>query len=174
MDLPVHRLRPLAVGPARGRLIVPELVVRETTASLRATRGTGGRHEGIVFWAGLAHASGVLISLAIAPDSDHGPGHVRVPECGVLRASRTARGCGLALLAQVHSHPGDDVRHSDGDDDLVLMPFEGMFSLVIARYGTVPIEPGSSVGLHQFQDGRWLRIQPIELAFIILPPLVRP
>ena len=50
-------------------------------------------------------------------------------------ASRAARALGLSVVAQVHTHPGRDTRHSDGDDDLVLMPYEGMFSLVVGEYG---------------------------------------
>jgi len=34
----------------------------------------------------------------------------------------------MGILCQVHSHPGSDTRHSDGDDELVLLPFEGMLS----------------------------------------------
>ncbi len=48
---------------------------------------------------------------------------------------RAARRLGLAVMAQVHSHPGADTRHSDGDDELIVLPREGMFSLVIGRYG---------------------------------------
>ena len=31
------------------------------------------------------------------------------------------------------SHPGRDTRHSEGDDTLIIMPYEGMFSLVVAE-----------------------------------------
>jgi proteasome lid subunit RPN8/RPN11 len=75
----------------------------------------------------------------------------------------------LSIVAQVHSHPGSDTRHSDGDDDLVLMPFPGMFSLVVASYGAGSLLPGQGAGLHQFQDGRWVLIRRSPRALIVVP-----
>ena len=62
---------------------------------------------------------------------------------------------GLGILAQVHSHPGRDTRHSDGDDDLVVMPFENMLSLVAPYYGRA-IRAITDFSVHQFQDRRWV------------------
>jgi hypothetical protein len=75
----------------------------------------------------------------------------------------------MAIVAQVHSHPGDDTTHSDGDDQMILLPFENMFSLVVSRYGLGDISPGRGVGLHQYQDGHWVRVEPVEAAFIVAP-----
>jgi proteasome lid subunit RPN8/RPN11 len=101
---------------------------------------------------------------AMIPDAHHGPVRVIASERAVGHAARTARRFGLAIVAQVHSHPSDDTRHSDGDDRLVLMPYEGMFSLVIGDYGA------GSVGVHQFQDGRWVQVDPVdEQAFAVVP-----
>jgi hypothetical protein len=58
----------------------------------------------------------------------------------------------------VHSHPGQDTRHSEGDDKLILMPYEGMFSLVVADYGHGSLLPNEGAGLHQYQSGRWLQV----------------
>ncbi len=63
---------------------------------------------------------------------------------------------GLGLLAQVHSHPGEDARHSDGDDKMVVAPYQGMLSIVVPHYGHVGMTPLSEVGVHQFQDGHWV------------------
>jgi proteasome lid subunit RPN8/RPN11 len=91
----------------------------------------------------------------------------------VGRMARQVRPHGLAIIAQVHSHPGRDTRHSDGDDKLVLMPFEGMFSLVVADYGAGGLEPANGAGLHQYQDGRWVQVSPTAGAFILVSPLIR-
>ncbi len=93
-----------------------------------------------------------------------------VGERAVARTSRSARAAGLGLVAQVHSHPGHDTRHSDGDDQLVLMPFEGMFSLVVADYGQGGLLPEHGAGLHQFQQGRWVYID--EGALTVASPVV--
>jgi len=78
----------------------------------------------------------------------------------------------LGVVAQVHSHPGDDTRHSQGDDELVLMPFEGMFSLVVGRYGAGGITLEAGVGLHQFQDGRWVQVPSSCSSAVLFVPTV--
>jgi hypothetical protein len=39
------------------------------------------------------------------------------------------------------------------------MPFEGMVSLVVPWYGRVGLRPLSGLGVHQYQDGRWVLIE---------------
>jgi hypothetical protein len=70
----------------------------------------------------------------------------------------------------VHSHPGNDTRHSDGDDQLILMPYQGMFSLVVGDYGHGGHLQAESFGLHQFQEGRWVHVT--NDALIVVPALV--
>ena len=62
---------------------------------------------------------------------------------------------GLGILAQVHSHPGWDTRHSDGDDELIVMPFENMLSLVAPFYGRT-VYSIIDFSIHQFQNHRWV------------------
>lgn len=163
---PVLRQTPLPKLPARGQLIVPAAVVNATATALRASRGDDGRHEAIVLWAGRTAADTTLVVAAVVPDSDHGWGHVLMDERQVSAAARAARRYGLGIVAQVHSHPGNDVRHSDGDDHLVLMPFENMFSLVVGNYGDAPVE---RAGLHQFQDSRWCLVTNPTDALVVVP-----
>ncbi|HVT70442.1 MAG TPA: Mov34/MPN/PAD-1 family protein [Trebonia sp.] len=143
-----------------------------TRAALQRFRGLDGPHEGLVYWAGRRSGEDTLVLGALLPASDHGPQHVFVGEREVGRMSRRARALGLAIVAQVHSHPGRDTRHSDGDDTLILMPFEGMFSLVVADYGRGAITPVDGAGLHQYQDRRWVQVAAeCADAMLIVPPL---
>ena len=105
----------------------------------------------------------------IVPRAIHGPGFVHVSADQVGEAAHQARARRLVLLAQVHSHPGDDTRHSDADDSLVLMAREDMFSLVAAHYGDRALTLAEGVGIHQFQDARWIQVSDAETALIILP-----
>jgi hypothetical protein len=169
----VHRLAQLPEAESRGRLIVPAAVAELTGSALRASRGPDGPHEGLVFWVGRRCDRDTLVLAAIVPDSDHGPRHVFVGEAEVGRTGPRARSLGLALVAQVHSHPGTDTRHSDGDDRLIVMPHEGMFSVVVAGYGRGELAPRGGAGLHQYQDGRWVRIPAgHEDALVIVAPLI--
>lgn len=167
----LHRTRPLPEGPSRGRLIITQSVEITTGTALRKFRGPDCRHEGLVYWAGRRDGSDTLILAVLQPSCDHGPQRVMAPATEIGRIARAAREMGLAVLAQVHSHPGDDTRHSDGDDDLVLMPFEGMYSLVVGRYGDGSIRPEEGCGMHQFQEGRWVRVWPhVAGVLIVVPP----
>lgn len=154
----VHRLTPLPTGPAIGKLLVAEAVVAPTLTALRNSAGEDGPHEGLVLWLGRCIGKTSLVLAAYVPPLDTGWGHVFIGETAVGRAARAARTLGLGVVAQVHSHPGSDTRHSDGDDRLVLMPFEGMFSLVVSRYGHGSLFPARGAGLHQYQSGRWVKV----------------
>lgn len=169
----VYRLTPLPTAANRGRLIVPASVLSATKAALQQFRGADGRHEGLVYWMGRRCEQDALAMTAVVPVSDHGPQHVFIAEAEVGRMSRRARSMGLAIVAQVHSHPGNDTRHSDGDDKLILMPFEGLFSLVVGRYGDGSLLPAEGAGLHQYQDRRWVWISPPSPdALISVPPVI--
>jgi hypothetical protein len=163
----VHRTRPLPSAASRGQLIVATQVLPPTTAALQASCGPDGPNEGLVLWLGRTVGKTTLVLAATVPLTDHGCGHVMCYARAVGAAARTAHSASLGMVAQVHSHPGSDTRHSDGDDDLVLMPFEGMFSLVVADYGLGHLSPPSA-GLHQFQDGRWVHVTNAD-ALVIVP-----
>jgi proteasome lid subunit RPN8/RPN11 len=109
----------------------------------------------------------------VVPESDHGPQGVMVDGQEVSRASRRMRNRNLGLKAQVHSHPGGDARHSDGDDDLVLMPFEGMLSVVAPDFG-IELDALGDLTVHQYQDGRWVLCSPesVERNFEVIPTVM--
>lgn len=154
----VYRRTPLPAGPATGRLLVAEQVLAPTCAALQASSGHHRNHEGLVFWLGRTIGADTVVAAVAVPPTDHRPDGVFVGEAAVAATTRAARGAGLGLVGQVHSHPGHDTRHSDGDDQLILMPFEGMFSLVVADYGHGSLLPEQGAGLHQHQNGRWVQI----------------
>jgi hypothetical protein len=171
-DTGVHRLRPWPTGPLRGNFAVAESVIVSTERSLLTSRGAEASHEGIAFWAGIEMDGRTIILSAIIPTSSHGPQHVRCTEADIREAARAARHLGLGLLAQVHSHGGDDARHSDGDDELILMPFEGMLSIVVPHHGGRGMRPLSGCGIHQFQDKRWALCTAGLAALQTVPALV--
>lgn len=171
--IPVARTKPLPVVAARGNLVVTEAVQRSTANALRSFSGERGEpHEGLVYWAGRIIGNDTYALMAITPDCEHAPYRVVASAETMGTVAQVGRKYRLAVVAQVHSHPGDDTRHSDGDDELVFMPFEGMFSLVVARYGQGSLDPRSGAGLHQFQDGRWVRIDSALSPLIVVPSSV--
>lgn len=155
MTQPFYRTKPLPRGELRGTHRVSSALVASSASVLRQYAEL--RHEGLVFWLGLRVGETTYYLSVAAPATDHGPQRVLFDAQAFGDAAQRAREHGLCLLAQVHTHPGDEARHSDGDDDLIPLPFEGMLSLVAPRYGTDLVNLDGLV-VHQFQDGRWVHI----------------
>lgn len=151
--------RQMPRGPLRGEFAFHEQAVSETERLIPTFRGPEGDHEGMVFLLGVQDEERTIFTSAVAPDADHGPGHVICTAEAVLSVQQAGRAQGLGLLGQVHSHPSASTIHSLGDDDLVLMPFEGMLSIVLPWYGQWGMRPFDSLGVHQFQDGRWVAVE---------------
>jgi proteasome lid subunit RPN8/RPN11 len=168
----VHRIKPLPKAAAKGRLVVGESVATCTLEILRASGANSPSHEGLAWWLGRIVGDDVLVLACHRPQCASGPQFVMAEASATGAASRAARAVGLAIVAQVHSHPGHDTRHSDGDDDLVLMPYEGMFSLVVADYGSGSLLPEEGAGLHQFQKGKWVQIDQPSPALVVAPTQV--
>jgi proteasome lid subunit RPN8/RPN11 len=155
---PVYRRRPLLYGELRGLFLLTEPLLAATREALVSFALAGiddGGHEGIAYWAGREIGDCTVFLQAIVPVAEHSRGCVMVSREEIGRAQRAARANKLGVLCQVHSHPGGDARHSDGDDELVLLPFEGMLSIVAARFG-LNVRGITNLCVHQYQDGRWV------------------
>lgn len=161
----VNRTRPLPRGALQGRYRLADDLIVKTRGALRlfdeAGRRDGG-HEGICYWAGREGLGPTSMEKVLVPKAQHGPGSVFVSAADFADVARRARTMNLGVLAQVHSHPGHDTRHSDGDDDLIVMPFEGMLSLVAPHYGR-DLQSIFDFSVHQFQDHRWVLCEPSSL-----------
>jgi proteasome lid subunit RPN8/RPN11 len=162
----VYRTRPWPVDDLRGRYLICQEVLSVTRRILLEygqPDAHGDGHEGLVFWAGREAGPVTIFLQAVAPKTEHGRGFVRVDRAAVGEAARAARGQSLGILAQVHSHPGPDARHSDGDDNLIVMPFPNMLSVVVPHLGEGLFDLGHAV-VHQFQDETWVVCRPDSVA----------
>ena len=165
--------RELPTGTLRGSFLITDGAVDALEQLLPTYRGPDGAHEGICFLCGYEISSTTIYITAIGPHADHGPGHVRCSEEAVAAVTKAARAYGLGLLAQVHSHPTDRTGHSLGDDEMVFMPFAGMLSIVVPDYARFGVWPLESLGVHQYQDGRWVLCsrESVRASFRIMPAL---
>lgn len=150
----------LPVAPLQGLFVISEAAIEAAERLLPTYRGCGGDHEGIVYLCGREFGDVTVLITAVAPAADHGPRHVFCSERDIDQIVTAAHSHRLGVLAQIHSHPGGWTEHSRGDDDLVLMPFEGMLSVVVPHYGRYGIRPIHHMGVHQYQDGRWVIADP--------------
>ncbi|HLX35645.1 MAG TPA: hypothetical protein VKR30_10450 [Candidatus Limnocylindrales bacterium] len=146
----------LPVRPLEGRFALSDAALSAAESLLPTFRGPDGDHEGLIYFLGVERPRDTLLVAAAAPDADHGPRWVRASQAAILAMTQEAHRNGLAVLSQLHSHPGGWTEHSVGDDDKVLMPFEGMLSFVAPHYGRFGLRPIDGLGVHQWQDGRWV------------------
>ena len=165
--------RKLPTGPLRGRFQITSGAVEALERLLPTYRGPDGPHEGISFLCGYETPATTLYLTAVAPEADHGRGHVRCSEEAIAAVTNAAREQGLGLLAQVHSHPTGAAGHSLGDDEMVFMPFEGMLSIVVPDYAHFGLRPLDSLGVHQYRDGHWVLCtsDSVRANFTIVPAL---
>lgn len=162
----VFRTRPLPRGPLQGEFILSGRIMAETRSALLQFAEAGadeGGHEGICYWAGKELPGKTTFEAVMVPDARHRRGSVFVSAAAYGAMSRRARRLGFGILAQIHSHPGADTRHSDGDDKLVIMPFEGMLSLVAPRYGC-GLHTFDDFSVHQYQSKAWVLCEPESFA----------
>lgn len=158
MEPRIHRTMPLARGLLKGKYIVTEALIDATRRALVKfcdPHVHSIRHEGLVFWGGMEVGGVTLLTTAVVPETDHCPHGVFVNEAAVGAAARLLRQHDLGLLCQVHSHPGCDARHSDGDDELIVLPFEGMLSIVAPYFGR-ELKSIFDAQVHQYQGGKWV------------------
>ena len=154
----VYRTRPLPRDTLRGQYQLAHNLIDDTMRALTAFFDAGrheGGHEGLCYWSGREEPDLTTLEAVIVPSAQHGKHGVFVSEADFADVARRARAMGLGVLAQVHSHPGRDTRHSDGDDDLIVMPFQNMLSLVAPYYGRF-LRTITDFSVHQYQDGRWV------------------
>lgn len=150
----------LPVRELRGEFVITDGALNAAGRLLPTFRGPDGDHEGLIFLLGYELGPLTLFTTALVPDARHGWGHVICGDEAVGAAGRAARGHGLGVLAQLHTHGSDWTEHSIGDDTLIVMPFEGMLSLIAPWYGRVGLRPLYGLGIHQYQDGTWVGIRP--------------
>jgi hypothetical protein len=129
---------------------VPEAVVRETLAHLRAKGATG--HEGVVLWQGTFDPP--RITAAIVPEQETSPARFIVPLAERQRIARSLSGTGQMVVAQVHSHPGVAF-HSPADDADAIPRRIGAYSLVIPDYAARGDLLDGAALFQLSEDGRW-------------------
>ncbi len=154
----VHRTRPLPRGALHGHCRLAHDLIDDTKRALTAFFNAGrheGGHEGLCYWAGREESNLTSLEAVVVPSAQHGRDGVFVSEAAFADVARRARAMGLGVLAQVHSHPGRDTRHSDGDDDLIVLPFQNMLSLVAPYYGRF-LRTITDFSVHQYQERRWV------------------
>jgi len=132
-----------------------------STEALSATIGLlrrAGRRESGVLWYGPRTATGDgNVSLVVAPRQTMSWGNYSVSAEALTEiVSRLPEG--WKPLAQIHSHPGLNVEHSNYDDHMVSS--KRALSLVFPNYGHCRAPFPADLGVHEWQNDYWHLLDP--------------
>jgi len=154
-----------------GLVWVHESVIRKTVAVLQASGDPHDPHEGIVYWAGRRLAGEAVVTTCIAPAARTTRASFETSSLTNAKVVMYLATAGLELIGQVHSHPGEFIDHSKGDDRRALMPYPGFLSVVVPSYARGGMLPLTICGVHAFQDSKFRRLSgsEIDARFRIVP-----
>ena len=160
-----------SIPTGNGTVYLCESVLKQSIETLSSSGNAVEHHEGIVYWAGRRYGLDSLVTTCIAPAATATYGSFKTSSYTNAKVVMWLAREELELLGQVHSHPGSFVDHSQGDDELALMPFEGFLSIVIPHYGQQGIWPLTQCGVHRFEAGQFRRLSTKELekSFRVIP-----
>jgi len=134
------------------RYFISNEVLDFTNFVLREYGSINPSHEGLILWAGRKLDNRTIINSAIAPDTDSSATHIIVkPESMVQFITYLSKN-NLIYMGQVHTHPGNWVGHSTGDNELSCFKRDGLLSFVVPNYGLQGILPLRKCGVHRFMD----------------------
>lgn len=140
---------PCPYQPGGARLVVSTAAVAATGSLLQRA----GRRESGLFWYGSKDADGNgHVMYVVAPRQHMGWANYYVPPDAMTQIV-TGLPDGWKPLAQVHSHPGHHVEHSNYDDRMVSS--RRALSLVFPFYGRTSGTFPSGIGVHECQNGYW-------------------
>lgn len=162
--------QPKALAPGRPMVAITEAVIRASEQYLHA--GFWRPTEKVVYWAGIKREDVFTALTVIRPDARLTRGSFRTTPAANAEVIAFLSDRGLALVGQVHTHPGAWVDHSGGDDEDAFMPRENYISIVVPSYcrgGMLPIE---RCGVHRYEGRTFRRITGDELrASVCIAPL---
>jgi hypothetical protein len=112
-----------------------------------------GRHESGLFWYGTKDAAGNgRVCYVVAPQQRMGWANYSISAKSMTDIVSGLRD-GWRPLAQVHSHPGIHVEHSNYDDRMASI--RSALSLVVPYYGHLRGTFPQGIGVHEFQNNYW-------------------
>src|SRR5689334_10777111 len=135
MIWPFTRKKPVAVRHVPPLVRILESVLSTSVHLLQEFKDERSAHEGILYWCGKDYGSEWIVTTCFLPDAKTTRGSFETSSKSNADMIAFLAANDLQLLGQVHSHPGESVGHSDGDDRGALMPYEFYLSIVVPFYG---------------------------------------
>jgi hypothetical protein len=151
-------------------IVLSELIWETLLDELRWPRSGVER---VAYIDGVACDDLKIATTVTLPDAAMHPTHFTVSGNGMSEAGQHFRPYGMERLAQVHTHPGRDVRHSPFDDENAYSQMDGAISIVLPHHARRRPEL-YECGVHVRDDTGWRRLDVREIndAIRILPGLL--
>jgi hypothetical protein len=162
MVAPVRDSR-LGTRPSRPTVIIPESLIA-TSDALLTQRSPSHRHEDVVYWAGLECGGKWIMLSCIRPAAQVSWGSFKTSAKANAQVVGILAEMGLGLLAQLHTHPGHFVDHSEGDELGAFMAFENFISIVVPHHGQRGMLPLVECGVHRLENRAFRRLNNDEIA----------
>ena len=140
------------------RYVISSKVIKDTERVLQDYANKNPSNEGLVYWAGIVSNNTINITTVIAPNTESDFGRVSTSHKDNFHVVNELSKLKLVEVAQVHSHPGYFVQHSDGDDKWAAFKFEGLLSLVVPNYCKEGMLPLEKCGIHRYENGKFSRL----------------
>lgn len=134
----------------------------------------GSGHENVLYIAGTIDGENRYGMVVVLPDAETGPRFYNTSPASHLAVLEAVSSLDLAIVGQIHTHPGQYVSHSRGDDDLAFTKGQGFWSLVVPFYGTKGFLPLSQCGVHCFQSEEFQILTPeaAQSRVVVLPEVI--
>jgi len=123
-----------------------------------------GRLERVAYIDGVAASDDMSVATTLVfPNAKLNERHFEVSAEAMSQAGRHFRAYHLQRLAQVHTHPGDWVDHSQYDDEMAYSQHRGAVSIVMPNHASC--RPAlSGCGVHVREDGGWRMLAQSEIS----------
>jgi hypothetical protein len=141
-------------------LTVASHILEDTFDALR--RCGAGVHECVVYWLGPSGQPGSIDDV-VQPAHRAGPTWYRIDDDWITPFFLSLRTTRQTVRAQVHTHPGNGVRHSPIDDAFPIAPGEGFVSIVLPSFAQGSVGLDGAYTAVQGSDGTWREHDPSEI-----------
>lgn len=130
---------------------ITEKILRDYSKGIVST-------EGLVYWAGDKAENNIIVTTVIAPKARAYFARIETNHRANLDFVRELNKHKIIQIAQIHSHPGNFIGHSEGDDLWCAFKSEGLISIVVANYCHNGMIPLYDCGVHRFSNEVFSRL----------------
>jgi hypothetical protein len=118
--------------------------------------------ERVAYLDGVRTSTVGTVTTVTVPRAERHPRYFRVAASDMSAAGKHLLGYGLQRLAQVHTHGGALVDHSETDDEWAYSQRPGSLSIVVPRHGR-GVKTIAQCGVHIRREADWVRLSEHEI-----------